>query len=277
MDAARARDPSRDPAGRRRSRRPPSAKDAADVAAPRRRDPRPASRILPPLPVMDPERAALPPVRRRGPLPRPRRAARAAPARPRRPALGGPFSSLLLLQFVAREIRREPRTRGLPRTAICCWPREHPLLQAPRQHGARRGLQARGAPGLGAGGRRRLRSRRAPSGIEVPESRHRIHPHRDTDGNPFFVTELVRVLAASAGARRADHRPAHHSDRRSARPSPGTSAPSTGCARALEAASVIGREFDVPLLAAVLRAESCRRRRCATWCCRRSTKRWRCV
>jgi DNA-binding CsgD family transcriptional regulator len=77
--------------------------------------------------------------------------------------------------------------------------------------------------------------------------------HRQTDGNPFFVTEVVRLLASQG-------RLGHHA--RAGRPEPAAGLPegvksvvaqrlgrlSDGCQRVLEVAAVLGREFELRVL-----------------------------
>lgn len=223
--------------------------NAADVAA-LIADIRARFGHLPALPVMDPERA-----RFRLFDGVARFLARAAQRVPLLLVLDdlhwADFSSLLLLQFVAREIGAS-RVLAVGTHRDLLLAREHPLLQTlgsmARVAASRRAaLTGLGAADVGA-------FVRAVSGIEAPESVI-ASIHRDTDGNPFFVTELVRVLAASAALA------SPITGRLTIPPTVRQAiaghlgAVSTGCARTLEAAAVIGREFDVPLLAAVLRAE----------------------
>lgn len=162
------------------------------------------------------------------------------------------FSSLLLLQFIARGIAPmrllvvgTHRDLGLAR--------DHPLAQTlgdlARVEACRRMvLGGLGLADVGA-------FVRGASGSEPPESVI-ASIHRDTDGNPFFVTELVRLLAASArldapivGKLGIPPTVRHAVAARLV-------SVSESCASALEAASVIGREFDVPLLASVLQAQN---------------------
>jgi predicted ATPase len=76
--------------------------------------------------------------------------------------------------------------------------------------------------------------------------------HRETDGNPFFVDEVVRLLAASGGFQHPDHSragrlPVPHGVRAAiARRLARVPAP---CREVLVMASVIGSEFDVACLA----------------------------
>ncbi|MDQ4115618.1 MAG: AAA family ATPase, partial [Actinomycetota bacterium] len=87
----------------------------------------------------------------------------------------------------------------------------------------------------------------AVAGTPVPDRVARTL-HAETDGNPFFVTELVRLLVAQGSLADTDpRRPGlpptvrltirHRLDRLT-----------PGCAAMLETAAVLGREFSVPIL-----------------------------
>lgn len=225
------------------------ADNAADVAA---LVPEIRERLahLPPLPLMDPERA-----RYRLFDGVARFLARAAQRAPIVLVLDdlhwADHSSLLLLQFVARDIAAS-RVLAVGTHRDLLLPRDHPLAQAlgglARVEACRRlALSGLGAAEVGA-------FVRAVAGVEPPAALVATI-HRDTDGNPFFVSELVRVLAASAALDAPlVGRPAIPATVRQAIAGH-LGAVSSGCARALDAAAVIGREFEVPLLAEVLAAE----------------------
>jgi hypothetical protein len=92
---------------------------------------------------------------------------------------------------------------------------------------------------------------RAAAGVEPPPDLVE-HLHARTDGNPFFVDEIVRLLLAEGGGRLAPAvsvrlpgsiRATIHERLRPLTPP---------CRRALEAAAVIGREFDLATVRAAL-------------------------
>ena len=160
-------------------------------------------------------------------------------------------SSLLLLQFVAREIAQNRLlVLGTHRDLVLAC--DHPLLQTlgnlARVDGCHRlALTGLSAAEVGA-------FVRGTSGVDPPAAVI-DSIHRETDGNPFFVTELVRLLDDSAHLPAPPGRgliiPPTVREAIAAR----VGALSAGCSLTLESAAVIGREFDVPLLAAVVQAE----------------------
>ncbi len=204
---------------------------------------------LPPLPSMDPERARF---RLFDSVARfLARAARRAPVVLVLDDLHwADFSSLLLLQFVAREIAHSRLlVIGTHRDLVLA--RDHPLLQTlgnlARVEACRRlTLTGLSAAEVGA-------FVRGATGSDPPDSVV-ASIHRETDGNPFFVTELVRLLAATAQLETPGGKLAIPPTVREAITARLGSVSET-CGMALDAAAVIGREFDVPLLAAVLQAE----------------------
>ncbi len=78
------------------------------------------------------------------------------------------------------------------------------------------------------------------------------HVHDETDGNPLFVLELLRLLATRE---RPTARPGEHGLRRKVPPTlhevigPRLDQPSPPCNRVLTVAAVVGREFSVDALA----------------------------
>lgn len=223
--------------------------NAADVAA---LVPEIRERIAepPPLPQMDPERARF---RLFDGVARVlRRAAQRAPVLLVLDDLHwADHSSLLLLQFLGREIA-DSRVLAVGTHRDLLLGREHPLVQTlgalARVEACRRTtLSGLDSTAVGT-------FVRAAAGVETPASVIAAI-HRDTDGNPFFVSEMVRVLAASSAlGAPSDGRLTIPATVRQAIAGH-LGAVSERCARALETASVIGREFEVPLLAAVVAAE----------------------
>ena len=155
-------------------------------------------------------------------------------------------SSLLLLQFVAREMH-DARLLILGTYRDADFGRSHPLTQT-----------------LGDLARVAMCQRISLRGLKTVDVRHFIEAttgvrpadtlvaavHRRTDGNPFFVTEIVRLLAA-------EHAGEPQASTASAVRIPQTVREaiarrlnylSEACNRILHTASVIGREFDVTVL-----------------------------
>lgn len=161
------------------------------------------------------------------------------------------FSSLLLLQFVAREIANHRLlVIGTHRDLLLA--RNHPLAQTLGNLARVEAYRRMSLNGLSPAEVRAFV--RGASGVE-PSDSVVASIHRETDGNPFFVTELVRLLDAPAQLQSSAAQLAIPPTVREAIIAR-IGAVSENCAGALEAAAVIGREFDVPVLAAVLRGES---------------------
>lgn len=156
-------------------------------------------------------------------------------------------SSLLLLQFVARELR-DARLLVIGTYRDVEVGRQHPLAETMAE--LTRGQLSQRILLRGLGEHDVARFIEITAGIKPPASLVQA-VHRETDGNPFFVNEVVRLLVAEG---RLEHPGAVRSwsldipegvkavvGRRLDR----LSAP---CNQVLSIASVIGREFELAVL-----------------------------
>jgi hypothetical protein len=162
---------------------------------------------------------------------------------------GADDASLLLLSFIARDLHGAQllivatcRETGAGAAA------EHTrLMSSIGRAGAR-------LPLAGWDRGETARFVRAAAGAEPPPALIE-HLHGLTDGNPFFVDEIVRLLLAEGGGRLpttvAVRLPGSIRATIHERLRPLTA----DCLRALDAAAVIGREFDLATLRATLGAE----------------------
>lgn len=155
-------------------------------------------------------------------------------------------ASLLLLSFLARDLHgARLLVIGTSREGDGS-PADEParLLSAIARAGARLPLV-----GWDRGDTARFVA--AAAGVEPPPDLV-AHLHALTDGNPFFVDEIVRLLLAEGGGRlpatMTVRLPGSIRATIQERLRPLTPA----CLRALEAAAVIGREFDLATLRAML-------------------------
>ena len=155
--------------------------------------------------------------------------------------------SLLLLEFLARE-PRAARLLVIGTYRDVEVGRQPPALADPRRAGPLAAQPAAPAAGLTAARCRPLH--RADRGIEPPADLVDA-VHRETEGNPFFVTEVVRLLVAEG---RLESAPAERSwsvsipesvrdvvGRRLERLSEASN-------RVLTIAAVVGRDFSLPVL-----------------------------
>ena len=156
--------------------------------------------------------------------------------------------SLLFLEFLAAELSTAPivvvaayRDTGLPR--------DHPLLPTlveVARHPVTERLQLRGL------GRSEVAALAAAMAGEEPDQHVAAAIHDETEGNPLFVTEVIRVLAADGllgGQEGIDavQRAIPESLRDVIHRRLGRLGPT--CLDLLELASILGREFDLETLA----------------------------
>lgn len=160
--------------------------------------------------------------------------------------------SLLLLQFVARELH-EARVLIVGTYRDLGFERHHPLAQTLGELARVPYCRRIALRGLSIDDVARFIA--ATTGMAAAPS-FVATVHRDTEGNPFFVTEIVRVLTmeqlGSRGEGPASVKPAipqtlreaigRHLDQLS-----------QACSSMLGIASVIGREFDLSILQRTLR------------------------
>jgi tetratricopeptide (TPR) repeat protein len=162
---------------------------------------------------------------------------------------GADVSSLLLLQFMARHLKPSRvfvlgtfRDAGLPAT--------HPVLQTLAETGRIPGNRSIFLPGLDGPAIAELVH--ASAGME-PSGQLVDAILRETDGNAFLVSEVVRLLVADGTIDRVEglgRMPV--SQRVRAATGRRVATLSSNCQRALAVASVMGREFTTDLLEAVL-------------------------
>ncbi len=163
--------------------------------------------------------------------------------------------SLLLLQFVTREITDAPLLIiGTYRDVEVG--RDHPLSASLAELARHRHTRRFLLQGLSNADVARLMT--LLTGIE-PDKGLVDAVQRETDGNPFFVGEVVRLLVAEKGLDRSRNRPSLSASipqtvrdvigRRLDRLSP-------RCNDVLSVGSVIGREFTLPLLASAIELPS---------------------
>jgi DNA-binding CsgD family transcriptional regulator/tetratricopeptide (TPR) repeat protein len=154
--------------------------------------------------------------------------------------------SLLLLQFLARAAR-DARLLVLGTYRNVEVGRQHPLAEAlaelARQPESRR-VMLRGLPRDDVARYVALVAGREPPGALVDAVYH------ETEGNPFFVSEVVRLLAADGALARPDAAAWDPRVPESVREVVGRRLErlSADCNRILSVAAVIGREFSLPLL-----------------------------
>jgi class 3 adenylate cyclase/tetratricopeptide (TPR) repeat protein len=154
--------------------------------------------------------------------------------------------SLLLLQFLARELRGS-RLLILGTYRDVELGRRHPLVQAlgelAREQTSRRILLR------GLSERDVTRFVEVAAGVSASPKLIRA-VHRQTEGNPFFVNEVVRLLVAERRLDRPDEAFRTVSIPQSVREVVGRRLDrlSDGCNRVLSVASVVGREFGRDIL-----------------------------
>ena len=103
--------------------------------------------------------------------------------------------SLLLLRFVARELAAAPAARRSAPTATSTRRSREPLGSTLAELVAR-ARHACGSSSPGSAERRRRRLHRADDRRSRPRRARRGAIHAETEGNPLFVGEIVRLLAA---------------------------------------------------------------------------------
>ena len=158
----------------------------------------------------------------------------------------GRTASLLLLQFLARELGPARLLLSGPTAtsrsaAATRWPRRWPNSRAARHraHAAARPSPRTSSASYRAHGRHRRRR----TGRAV---------HRETEGNPFFVTRSCACWSPRAARERPAGGVVESGSRRAcARSSAAGSTGFGGLQRGARVAAVIGREFGLPLLARV--------------------------
>jgi DNA-binding CsgD family transcriptional regulator len=158
--------------------------------------------------------------------------------------------SLLLLQFLTQSIR-DARVLVLGGYRNVEVGRQHPLARTLGELARRPDTHRLLLHGLGAadiGDYVSLATGQAAA-VELVET-----IRRETDGNPFFVSEVVRLLEAEGWPEQQDEgRGRHARVPESVREVVGRrlSRLSDACNRALSVAAVVGRDFRLPLLEAV--------------------------
>jgi len=155
--------------------------------------------------------------------------------------------SLLLLEFLAREIRDA-------RLLVLGTYRDVEVQRQP-EHARLLNAVARCGQRLPLGGLTEIDVERlVRAALGAPASEERVHRlvervHRTSEGNPFFVDEILRLLLAEPPNAAGEPRiPAgiRETVRERLRPL------AAECQKALGAAAVIGREFDLALLQALV-------------------------
>ncbi len=155
--------------------------------------------------------------------------------------------SLALLRFAGRELEHAgPLVLGVYRHTEV--DRAHPLLATLADLTRGRGRRLL----LGGLDQREVASFVALVAGVAPSPELAVALHRETDGNPFFVTEVVRLLASQGRLAHAEAGPAVLT----AGLPEGVKAVvaqrlgrlSDGCRRVLEVAAVLGRDFDLRAL-----------------------------
>jgi tetratricopeptide (TPR) repeat protein len=155
--------------------------------------------------------------------------------------------SLLLLQFVARELS-DMRILAVGAYRNVELGRDHPLTFA--LAGLSREQATRHLPLLGLAEADVARLIQETAGITPPARLVRAI-HRETEGNPLFVSEVVRLLAAEGSlAEMHDPRPLHLAIPDGIRDAIGRRLRrlSDECVRLLSLASIFGREFGLDAL-----------------------------
>ncbi len=155
-------------------------------------------------------------------------------------------SSLLLVRFLARE------AGGIPLLVLAAYRDVDPIPGAPLAEMVADVGREPGSVRLGLGG---LSEREVAQYVEltaadIASAQLALALHRETEGNPLFVGEMVRLLAAEGATAddAGDGRlaiPASVSDAIARR----VGHLSEGCGRVLRLASVLGREFTPEALA----------------------------
>ena len=156
-------------------------------------------------------------------------------------------SSLLLLLFVARELR-DARVIILGTYRDSEVGRQHPLSQALGE--LTRGELAQRITLRGLGENDVARFIEITAGIKPPAGLVEAL-YRETEGNPFFVNEIVRLLVSEGRLEKTPHGRSWSLDiPESVRDVIGRRLDrlSSDCNRILSIASVVGREFGLPVL-----------------------------
>ena len=151
--------------------------------------------------------------------------------------------SLLLLQFVARELARERIVVIATFRDVAPVPGEAltaTLAELARERGTRR-IALQGLPLADV-----ARIIHSTTGLDPPQALTEAI-HAETEGNPLFVTEVARLLASEDRLEGEDWRPAIPPGVRDVI-TQRLGLVSEGCRSTLGFASVIGREFDVTAL-----------------------------